>query len=138
MKKIDKKGTFDIINAGMLSFITFVLVALLAVVLISTTQETNIVCKGTWSEGACYECRTGFDFVNTTACCNSTAATCVGTANKSDPYSYTGSAYNASLDMMNAGLIAPQFSQIIVIVIIVVGILSALAVLGYGVYQRMK
>jgi hypothetical protein len=38
-----KKGAFDMINAGMLSFVTFVLVCILVILMISVTGKTAIV-----------------------------------------------------------------------------------------------
>lgn len=44
MKKINKKGqAFEVINAGMISFISFVLISLLVILLVSVTKNTSIV-----------------------------------------------------------------------------------------------
>lgn len=39
----NKKGAFDVINTGMLSFISFVLITLLVILLVAVTQSTSIV-----------------------------------------------------------------------------------------------
>ena len=39
----NKKGAFDTINAGMLSFISFVLISLLVILLVAVVQDTSIV-----------------------------------------------------------------------------------------------
>jgi len=38
-----KKGAFDTINAGMLSFISFVLISLLVILLVQVVHDTSIV-----------------------------------------------------------------------------------------------
>ena len=43
MKKLGKKAAFEAINAGMLSFISFVLISILVVLLVSVTADTDIV-----------------------------------------------------------------------------------------------
>lgn len=40
--------------------------------------------------------------------------------------------------MSDAALLPPQFASLIVIVVIIVGILGMLALIGYGVYSKMK
>jgi len=43
MKKLNKKGAFETINAGMLSFISFVMITILVILLVSITASTSIV-----------------------------------------------------------------------------------------------
>lgn len=47
MKKLKKKGAFDVINAGMIGFVGFVLTVLLTVLLISTLLTTSIIQRET-------------------------------------------------------------------------------------------
>ena len=42
-KMLGKKAAFDLINQGMLSFIAFVLISLLVILLVSVTGDTAIV-----------------------------------------------------------------------------------------------
>ncbi len=145
-KKLNKKAAFDIINAGMISFITFVLIAILVIMLISTVQETSIVCGGISENGACFNCPSGYAYNSSAViCCNDSAipaasinCTTATPAQTVSRVEYDGSAYNATKDLMEAGMLPPQFAQIIIIVIIIVGILGMLTMLGYGVYNRMR
>lgn len=41
--KLGKKGAFDLINTGMIAFISFVLITVLVILLISVTRTTSIV-----------------------------------------------------------------------------------------------
>lgn len=135
MKKLRKKAAFETINAGMLAFLTFVLVVLLTILLISTVKETDLVCDAHYSDGACYDCTNeNFTRFNSSDnyCYNSSgtnrlAATGAGTR-----------AYNGTLDLQEAANLPPQFAQIIVIALVIVGILGMLGVIGYGAYQRIK
>ena len=44
MRKLSKKAqAFEVINAGMISFISFVLITLLVILLVSVTKSTSIV-----------------------------------------------------------------------------------------------
>lgn len=43
MKKMNKKGAFDVINAGMISFVSFVLISLLVILLLGVVKNTSIV-----------------------------------------------------------------------------------------------
>ena len=43
MRKLGKKGAFETINAGMIAFISFVMISLLAILLVSVTKNTSIV-----------------------------------------------------------------------------------------------
>ena len=140
MKKVNKKAqAFETINKGMVAFVAFVLIVLLTVLLVSTTKTTSIVCPGTIRTGNCLSCSTGFG-INTTGevCCNSTGGTDHCTGANQTPAIFGNDAYNATEDLQEAAGLPPQFAQIIVIVIIIVGILSMLAILGYGVYNRMR
>lgn len=141
MRKLNKKGAFETINLGMVSFLTFVMVVVLSILLVSQVKQTSIVCPDTLRGGECLSCPSGF-VINTTnqACCNTTdgagAASCVGV-------NLTGAiignnAYNSTELLQEAADLPPQFAQIIVIVIIIVGILGMLAFIGYGAYQKMK
>ncbi len=42
-KRLNKKGAFDIINSGMISFISFVLITILVILLVAVVQDTSIV-----------------------------------------------------------------------------------------------
>lgn len=139
MEKLNKKGSFEVINKGMIAFIGFIFIALLAILLISVSSQTAIVCQGTSVGDTCLDCQTGFEYSNRSDCCNSTGGTadCLG-ANLTSPIGYTGDAYNATKDLMSAAILPPQFAQIIVIVIIIVGILAMLAFVGYGAYGKLR
>lgn len=136
MKKLNKKGAFETINAGMLTFISFVLVSILVIVLLSTVENTSLICDGTYFEGQCLRCNgTKHTVVNTSdyLCYNSTTDT------KSATVLLDGTdAYNGTQDLQLAAELPPQFAQIIVITLVIVGILGMLAVLGFGAYQRMR
>jgi len=137
MKKLNKKGTFEIINAGMLSFIGFVLIVVLAIFLISTLKGTRIVCDANYDDGSCFDClNTTYPNFNSTdnLCYNATTGTfltIVATPGGTD-------AWNGTVELQAAANLPPQFAQIIVIVVIIVGILGMLAFVGYSAYQRMK
>ena len=143
MKKlfIGKKAAFDTINMGMLSFISFVLISILVVLLVGVVRQTNIVCPQTYDDGICLSCPSGYGYNNSAnTCCNTTGATPLTceTANTTAFNTYTGSAYNATSDLQEAANLPPQFAQIIVIVVIITGILGMLAFMGYGAYKRLK
>ena len=84
---------------------------------------------------------TNYTYMNTSSnlCCvyNNSVASCA-TGNTTARLHSTGAAYNGSLDLREAALIPPQFGQILVIVLIVVGILGALAVVGVSAYRKMR
>lgn len=52
LKKLGKKGAFDVINNGMLSFITFVLITLLVILLVAVIEDTSIVTANTNASAA--------------------------------------------------------------------------------------
>lgn len=138
-KRMGKKGVFDLINAGMIAFITFTMVILLAVLLVSTTKTSSLVCSGVNVNGACYLCDdNGLRTVNVSTY-NASSGFCTNATSAAVPVHEDPSAqYNATRDLQAASLLPPQFAQIIIIVIIVVGILGLLSVVGYGVYKRMN
>jgi uncharacterized protein YlxW (UPF0749 family) len=44
MKRLNKKGiAFDVINAGMISFLSFMLITLLVILMVSVVKNTSIV-----------------------------------------------------------------------------------------------
>ncbi len=144
MKQLNKKGAFEAINAGMISFIGFVLISLLVILLISTTKSITIVCPSsqTTVNGTCLGCDSGFTYNGTgNVCCNATSTNCEdggANDNQSAFNEYTGSAYNATKDLQGAAALPPQFSQIIVITLIIVGIIVMLGALGLATYRKMK
>lgn len=136
---MNKKGSFDNINAGMIAFIGFMMVVLLSVILVGTVKETDIVCGGSLVGNVCYDCVDGFTFNNITACCADAGGTAhCENANASAPVEYTGAAYNATKTLQTSAMLPSQFSQIVVIVIIVAGILVVLATIGYHSIKKMK
>lgn len=141
--RMNKKGAFgmDTINRGIVSFIGFILIVLLSILLVVTTQETNMVCEDAFFDGICYSCPANYT-INTTSmlCCNSTAGSATNCAggNTTNYIEADEAAYNASKDLEGAALLAPQFGEIIVIVIVIVGIVALLAAVGYGIYSRIK
>lgn len=139
MKLMNKKGLFDILTGGMIAFITFVLVVITGVLLIRVAQETPIVCGGdAMNDGNCVMCREFHTYMNSTACCNQNDTTqCLGN-NRSTPVPYDGGAYNATLDLQDAALLPSQFSQILVITVIIVGIIAMLGIAGVTMYQKFK
>lgn len=60
-KTLGKKGAFDTINAGMLSFITFVLVSVLVILLVSVTKSTDIVTNDGNASAAMDDMQTAAD-----------------------------------------------------------------------------
>jgi len=135
MKKQNKKGiAFNTINAGLASFIAFAMIVLLAVLLVSVTKQTSIVCGGTIQDGLCNTCPAGFGINGTTNCINSTA----GDENVTAIIPYSGAAWNASLDLQEAAGLPPQFASIIVIVIVIVGILAMVAFIGFGAISKLR
>jgi len=138
--RLNKKGlAFDTINKGMISFIAFILVVLLVVLLVNVTKRTDIICPTSFDGDSCHECPTGFGYNGTGFCCNSTGGggNCLG-VNQTQSLPYSGAGYNATVDMQSAAALPPQFAQIIVIVVIIVGILVMLTAIGYGAYQKIK
>lgn len=147
--QLDKKAqAFNLINAGMISFIGFVLISVLVILFIGQSKQLDLVCgnstlTGYQINGGCYSCPISDAkwIKNTTrnACCNATGgvAHCLG-ANTTGFIDFPGEAYGATQDLGTAALIAPQFGQIIVIVVVIVGILAMLAFVGYSAYQRMR
>lgn len=141
--KLNKKGiAFDTINKGMVSFIAFIFIVLTAILLVQVTKETNIVCPTTFEGDTCIECPTGFGYNGSGLgiCCNSTSGGedhCLG-VNQTSSYPYSGSAYNATVEMQSAAALPSQFAQIVVIVIIIVGIIGMLTAIGIGTYLKMK
>ena len=134
----NKRGNaFNIINAGMISFIGFMLIVLLTIVMVTSIKQTNAVCPTTYAGGQCLTCQnTSYGYYNTSNCCWS-GATCTG-GNLTATVAYSGAAYNATLLMGQAAQLPGQFAQIIVIVMIIVGILAMLSMIGYNVYNKMK
>lgn len=140
--KINKKGqAFETINVGLIGFITFVLVVLLAVLLVSTVKQTSIICTGNYdsSSGSCRVCTfSNQTYVNSTVCCFTPGlADCAGT-NNTATIEISDAAYNATKDLQEAAGLPPQFAQIVVIILIITGILSMLAFIGYGAYERLR
>lgn len=152
-KKLNKKGAFNVINAGMIGFLVFVLIVILLILLISVTKSTTMVCPSdqTYDDGVCLACPTAnfTDGGNWTY--NSSSNLCCNQSNKSansvvDVYcnetiaydEYTGSAYNGTKEMQLAANLPPQFAQVIVITLVVVGIIGMLSMIGYGVYKKMN
>jgi len=136
MKKMKKKGAFETINAGMLSFIMFVMIVVLTILLISNLKSTNLVCDSNYNDGVCYDCNNASYTIfntsdnycyNTSGGVGSISSTIGGTA-----------AYNGTIDLQEAANLPPQFAQIIVIIVIIVGILGMLSFIGYGAYEKMK
>lgn len=149
-KKLRKKAAFDMINQGMLAFLTFVLVVLLTVLLISQVKTGTLSCTSSNSSvamlnGTCYECEknvsSGVEFlINTSAAYFPTDA-CVETDNFGNNRTATefgGAVYNATKDMQEASLLPPQFAQILVIALIITAIIGMLAFGGAVAYQRMR
>lgn len=141
---LNKKGqAFERINKGLVTFLVFILISLLAVLLIGQMKQSNIVCSSNtvptrFANGICQACPPGsWDFHNTSVCCNTTITDCNGT-NQTPIVEFGGAAWNATKDMGEAALLPPQFSQIIIIVILIVGILSIIGMIGYRVYSKMK
>jgi len=141
MKTIGKKGAFETINAGMIAFVSFVLITVLVILLIGITKQTSIVCPTVMNpSGTCAgDCvNSSHTAVNWSTCCKlGNAATCK-LRNQSARYEYSGAAYNATKSLQTAAQLPPQFAQIIVIVVVIVGILGMLAFVGYGAYQKMR
>lgn len=137
-RKLSKKGSFDIINAGLIAFIGFVLIVLLASLLVSTVKKTDMVCPDHLIDDTCYACGTGFTYLGNTTCCNTTTSPSCSGANSTDVIDYYGHAWNSTIDLHAASDLPGQFSQIIVIVIVVVGILALLAIVGYGAYRKIR
>jgi hypothetical protein len=138
MKQNNKKGTaFELINAGMISFIGFMLIVLLAVLLVSTVKTTSMVCPTRTVNGVCLSCASTSSYILNNSDCCVTDATCTG-GNLSVVTVYSGGAYNATLKLGQAAQLPAQFAQIIVIVVIITGILAMLGAIGYTVYNKMK
>lgn len=119
----------------------------MTIVTISITQKTSIVCGGssntneslTYYNGACYSCIGNLTwptthFNSSDGYCHNDTTNTAGTL----AIEYTGSAYNASKDLKSASILPTQFASIIIIVILIVGVLSLLALIGYNTYQKMK
>lgn len=134
MKKLNKKGNFDFINAGMLTFITFVLIVVLTIVLVSTLKGTTLVCDTNYFNGECFDCNDpGATIFN-----GSNGLCTNGTGGNLNPTVGGTAAYNGTNLLADAAALPPQFAQIIVIVVIIVGILALLAFVGFGTYERLK
>lgn len=140
MKKLNKKGAFETINAGMLTFLSFVLISVLVILTLSVVNQTKLVCEDNYNNGACFACNnvsyTRFN-ASDNRCYNTSASGAADPDYISSEESGTA-AYNGTKDMREAALLPPQFAQIIVITLIIVGIIGMLAALGFGVYQRMR
>lgn len=144
----NKKGEFSLITSLLIGFIGFVLVTLMVIFILAQMKSTTLVCGNdpnglptSFQNGACLTCPSTAWVFNTTgtACCNATGGTanCLG-ANTTASVGYSGASYNATQNLMQAAILPPQFASLIVIVCIVVGILSLLALIGFNAYQRMK
>jgi len=141
--KQNKRGNaaFNLINAGMISFLGFMLIVLLTIIMISTMKSTSMVCGtgATSFNGNCVMClNSSFAVTNSSHCCRTDSlGSCQGT-NYSAVKVYDGAAYNATIALGSAAQLPGQFAQIIVIVVIIVGILTMLSMIGYNVYNKMK
>lgn len=138
--KLNKKAAFNVINTGMISFLTFVLVVVLVILLISQVKQTNLVCDTNYNNGVCYDCNNASytRFNSSDNYCYNVSETGVGAPLSLAATEGGTAAYNGTKDLQDAAMLPPQFAQIIVIVIIIVGILGMLAFIGYGAYQRMR
>jgi len=138
MKQNKRGNAFNLINAGMISFLGFMLIVLLTILLVSTVKTTSIVCASParMISGSCVNCY-GITTWNTTTSCCLAGSTCTG-VNFTNPAPYDGDAYNATILLGQAAQLPSQFAQIIVIVVIIVGILAMLGAIGYNVYNKMK
>jgi hypothetical protein len=144
----NKKGDFNQINQYLLGFIGFVVIILMAIFVISSIKTTSLVCGSDpdgritriASDQSCESCPMGYNYFNSSkdqTCCL-TGSACMGAANQSAVVGYNGSAYKATGYLQSASLLPPQFASLIIITVIIAGILSLLALLGYGVYKKMN
>lgn len=145
---MNKKANFNILNGLLIGFIGFVLVAVLTIMIVSNMQSTNLICTDPTIpvrsvNNVCQACPTvagtQFLYFNTTNnfCCNQSVSHCFG-QNASAVVEYSGAAYNATKQLKDASILPPQFASIIIIMLLIVGVLSLLAIVGYNTYQKMK
>lgn len=147
-----KKAEFNMLNSMLISFIGFILVSIMVIIVIANINTTTLICPTdsggaptrVSSTGTCQACPSSLWIFNTTGniCCNASTglgAGCTAAGNQTAIVDYWGSSsYNASKNLMSAAILPPQFASIIVIVVVIVGILSLLALIGYNVYQKMQ
>ena len=135
MKKINKKGQFQIITGGLIAFITFVLIVATTIILISQTKSMSLVCPDSYYSGSCYKCTTAFPNFNG----NTTATTCKNSSFHEVTAPVANSeVMNATLKLQTAAGLPADFAQIIMLVLLIVGILSVLAIVGFSAYNKMQ
>lgn len=146
---MNKKANINTINLGLVGFIGLIMMILMVFFILSTLKTTPLICGGestnaslTLYQGVCYRCAANATTGNLslfnssdTACHDANSQTLYGTTLLTE---YNGTGYTATKDLQNAGLISAQMTSVIIIVLIVIGILSLLALIGYNVYQKMK
>jgi len=134
-----KKAQFQAITQGMIAFIAFVLVVATALILITQTKQMGVVCGGTYLGQNCLTCNDTavYSVTNATHCCKLDTLRCEA-ENTSTPEEYGGAAYNVTKKLQTAAGLPAEFSQIIMLVLIIIGVLSILAVIGYTAYQKMR
>lgn len=151
MKKKANIG-MNTITAGLIAFISFVLVAILGLLLLSSIKSTNLGCSDPtgaqsvrYKDGMCQACPyavgvTSYVF-NTTAdyCCNATGGTgnCLGT-NATGVLAFKSNMTSTVTYLTDAAVLPPQFASLLMIVIVMVGILALLTVIGITAYRKMQ
>lgn len=144
---MNKKGQNNVLIAGMVSFVGFVLIIALVLMLLSVTESTDMVCGGgtnetlTWEQGTCFSCASDPRNNSWTWTFNTTDMLC----HKDDELNstkagaeYGGAAYNSTKELGLAANITPQFGEVIVIVVVISGILALLSAVGFAAYKRFK
>ena len=134
-----KKGQFDVINAGLMAFLTFAVIVILVVVLISVTKKTQLVCEDTADNGGCFKCRddgaSNFTYNASDNFCHNTSLNGL-TSNRVQREAGGTAAYNSTLRLADAAGLPSQFAEILIIVVIFIGVLAVLAFAGYAIYNK--
>lgn len=153
-----KKANFSILSAGMLTFISFVLITVMVIAVISIMKQTTMVCApnylrdnatdsanasdtATWYNNDCWQCK--HNGTKSMSLLTNGTFTCVNAVNTTAstnelPLTTSGYAWNATKNSMDAAILPTQFASVIVVVLVVVGILALLATVGYTAYRKMK
>ena len=128
----------NMLSAGLISLVIFTLIVILSISLITTTKKTSIICPTSYDQGVCYDCGTNFRYNATGYCCSTVnTSNCIG-SNGTAAGVYGGSGYNATLYLGTAAILPAQFSSIIIIALICVGIIGMVGFIGYRTYEKMK
>lgn len=148
----NKKASFQEMNSGLISFAAFVLIIVLIILVISVTEKTSMVCQpdneddnrtAGFAAGKCWLCSQNMTYYYSVYSTAKGYVTCMNGSTTSGNntillYEASNAAYNSTKYMKDASMLPPQFSSLIMIIIVFVGVILLVGGLGYMAYERMN